>query len=829
MQSDQLIDGYFTAQVLATLVRNKNDKTIAEIMNSDTVETLINLVGYGESDTWSLGALAEELSLLKEPCEATLEALLEDDRVRCSSFTQKCIHLLVDLLKPNADKPSALIVAVRLLSRIAEQGDSSKLLIAEAGALDALAKYLSHSPQDSTEFTVSELLGSLFSSPEITRHKTTISSMKQLIEILHHSSKSTRYNAARALRELFSSEHIKDSELAWKAFSPLIEMLSTTLESEREAALTALVKLTMGKSRRPNIISSLAGNPLESIYKILSSNSSLLESKTSAARICCFMFNNEDLRTSSSAEYCMLPLISLILSGTSTAVEAGMVALDRLLDSKRISEIAEEHDCVNLFFGFVASGNYLISEAAISCLVKMVKDKTPRKMDLIKMGIIEQCLGQLSRSPPNSLCSVIAELFRVLTNVGVVARSQEAVKMVQPLLLILHREDLHFQGQLGGLQAIANILEKPMVLDSLTISSSAIIMPLIPFLESKSTAIQHVTTQLLTSLLETQRFQEEMTTKDLIAPLVKLAGISVRNLQKIALMGLEKSSVTWTKEIADAEGILELSKVITDEDPQLPVSLWESAAFILCKILTFNPEQCYFTVAVPVLAKMLFSTAESIVILAIDALIIREKQDSSSVLEMAEAGALDALLDLLRSHQCEELSGRLLHLILRNPKVRETKICRFVMTPLSNYILDPETRSESTKLLMAMALGDISQHEGLAKATESAFACRALVGLIEDEPSDEMQMVVICALGNFAMHSRTSRKAVAESGGVFLVQEMLRSCNSQVSTQAALMIRSLFSNHTLQEYISSEIITSLTGKVPIRKSSFRTDHKDSIP
>ncbi|EFH63384.1 hypothetical protein ARALYDRAFT_338989 [Arabidopsis lyrata subsp. lyrata] len=356
---------------------------------------------------------------------------------------------------------------------------------------------------------------------------------------------------------------------------------------------------------------------------------------------------------------------------------------------------------------------------------------------------------------------VIADFFRVLTNVGVVARSQEAIKMVQPLLLILLRQDLDFQGQLGGLQGIANILEKPMVLESLKMASSAIIMPLIPLLESESIAVQNATTELLTSLLEMQRFQEEITTKNLIAPLVKLVGIRVRNLQEIALMGLEKSSVTWTKEVADAGGIQELSK--------------------------------------------------STVILAIDTLIIHANQDSSSVQEMAEAGALDALLDLLRSHHCEELSARLLELILRNPKVRETKICQFVLTPLSEYILGLDTVSESAKILIAMALGDISQHEGLAKATDSPVACRALISLLEEEPSEEMQMVVIRALGNFAMHSRTSRKAMAEAGGVYLVQEMLKSCNPQVSTQAALIIKSLFSNHTLQEYVSGEIIKSLTN------------------
>lgn len=818
MQSDQTIDGYFTAQVLAALVLSRNDKSIAEIMNSDIVEALINSVGNTESETWNLYALAEELSLLQKPCEATLEALFKDERLRRGSLTQKSIPLLVNLVKPNANKQT-LPVVVQLLSNIAEWGDSSKLLIAEAGGLIALAEYLSSSPQDSTELTVCELLGSLFQCPEITHHKTALSSMKQLIGILHLACGSTRYSAARALRELFSSEHIRDSESAWKALSPLVEMLRTTLESERDIALTALVKLTIAKCPRPDIFNCIEGNPLDNIYKILHSESSSLESKTSAARICAFLFTSEHLRESSSAADCMVPIISLIRSGTSTAVEAGMVAVNRLLDSKRYTEAAEEHDCVNLFFGFVASGNYVISEGAISCLVKMAKDNTPRKMDLIKMGIIEQCVGQLSTHSPSSLCSVIAELFRVLTNVGAVARSQEAIKMVQPVLLVLRRKDLNFQGQLGGLQAVANILEKPMLLESINMASSAIITPLIPLLESESITVQHAAAELLTSLLESQRFQEEIATKDLIVPLVKLAGIRVRNLQETALMGLEKSSITWTKEVADAEGIQELSKVIIDEDPQLPVSLWESAAFILSNILRFNPEHYYFTVPVSVLTKMLFSTAESTVILAIDALIIHEKKDSSSVVEMSESGALDALLDLLRSHHCQELSARLVELILRNPKVRETKLCKLVITPLSEYILDIETRSESAKLLVAMALRDISQHEGIAKATDSALACRALISLIVEEPSEEMQMVVMCGLGNFAMYSRTSRKAMAEAGGVGLVQEMLRSSNPQVSTQAALMIRSLFSNHTLQEYVSCEIIKSLTGKLANRDLS----------
>ena len=78
------------------------------------------------------------------------------------------------------------------------------------------------------------------------------------------------------------------------------------------------------------------------------------------------------------------------------------------------------------------------------------------------------------------------------------------------------------------------------------------------------------------------------------------------------------------------------------------------------------------------------------------------------------------MLDLLRSHHCEEASGRLLDV-----RVREMKVSRYAIGPLSKYL----TRSQSGKLLSALALA----------FGRSFPECRALIGLLEDRPTEEMK------------------------------------------------------------------------------------------
>lgn len=810
LRSEEVIDKYFAAQAMASLVCNGNRGINLAIANSGAIAGLITIIGYIESDMPNLMALSEEFSLVRNPDQVVLDHLFEIEDVRLGSTAHKSIPLLVDLLRPIPERPNAPPIAVRLLISIAHGSDTNKLILAEAGALEALNKYLSLSPQDSTEIAISELLRILFCNSDLIKHEASTDSLNQLIAVLRLGSRNARYSAARALHELFEAEYIRESELAKQAIQPLVDMLNTTSGSEQEAALMALIKLTSGDSSKACIFTDLEGNPLESLYKVLSSASSL-ELKSHAAHLCFALFGNSKIRANPVASECLKPLISLMQSGSGTAIEYGVCAFDRLLEDEPLVELAAAYNVVDLLVGLVSGTNYQLIEATISALIKLGKDRTPCKLDMVKAGIIDNCL-KLLQSVPSSLCSTIAELFRILTNSNAIARSSGAAEIVEPLFHVLLRRDFNLWGQHSSLQALVNILEKPQSLATLKLTPSQVIEPLISFLESPSQAIQQLGTELLSHLLAQEHFQQDITTKNAVVPLVQLAGIGILSLQQTAIKALEKISKSWPKAVADAGGIFELAKVIIQDDPQPPHALWESTALVLSNVLRSNADY-YFKVPVLVLVKLLHSTLESTISIALNALIVHERSDASSAEQMMEAGAIDALLDLIRSHQCEEASGSLLETLFNNARVRETKVSKYAIAPLSQYLLDPQTRSQSGKLLAALALGNLSQHERLARASDSVSACRALISLLEDQPTEEMTMVAICALQNFVMNSRTNRRAVAEAGGILVIQELLLFPNTEVSGQAALLIRFLFSTHTLQEYVSNELIRSLTGKL----------------
>ena len=61
--------------------------------------------------------------------------------------------------------------------------------------------------------------------------------------------------------------------------------------------------------------------------------------------------------------------------------------------------------------------------------------------------------------------------------------------------------------------------------------------------------------------------------------------------------------------------------------------------------------------------------------------------------------------------------------------------------PLSQHLLDPQTRSQSGRLLVALALGDLPQYEGFARASGFVSACRALTSLLEDQPTEETRSI----------------------------------------------------------------------------------------
>ncbi|KAK4747664.1 hypothetical protein SAY87_014250 [Trapa incisa] len=809
LKSEKMIDRFFSAQALSSLVCHGNKGVSLAIANSGAVAGLLTLIGYIESDMPDLIALSEEFSLSHNPGQIVLEHLFSIDDVKNGSTARKSMPLLVDLLRPIPDRPGAPPAAVQLLIRIADGNDANKLIMAEAGAVDALTKYLSLGPQDSTEATITELLRILFSNTDIIRYEASSSSLNQLIAVLRLGSRNARFSAARALHELFDAENIRDSDLARQAVRPLVDMLNAASDSEQDAALSALIKFMAGSSSKAVALSEIEGNPLQSLYKILSSASSL-ELKTKAAQLCFVVFNDAKIMLDPVASKCIQPLIELMQSDSIEAVEAGVCAFERLLENEQQADlVASLDDIVDILVGLICGENDCLIEASISALIKLGKDRTQRKLDMVKAGAIDNCL-ELLPIASSLLCSSIAELFRILTNVSAIARSSSAARIVEPLFLVLLRPDFNLWGQHSALQALVNILEKPQSLTILKLTPSQVIKPLITFLESPSQAIQQLGTELLSHLLAQEHFQQDITTKNAVVPLVQLTGIGILNLQQTAIKALEKISKRWPKDVANAGGISELAKVIVQDDPQPSHALWESAALVLSNVLTSNTKY-YFKVPLVVLVKMLHSTLESTVTVALNALIVHERNNPSNVEQMTEAGAVDALLHLLRSHQCEEACGRLLEALFNNIRVREMKVAKYAIAPLSQYLLDPQTQSESSRLLAALALGDLSQHESLARARDSVSACRALISLLEDQPTGEMTMVAICALQNFVMHSRTNRRAVAEAGGILVIQELLQSTSSEIVGQAALLIKFLFSNHTLQEYVSNELIRSLTA------------------
>nr|CAB3489354.1 unnamed protein product [Digitaria exilis] len=808
LKSDHTIDKYFAAQALASLVSTGSRGIQLAIANSGAVLGAVALIGHVESDMPNLVTMAEEFKLAENPSQIILTNLFELEDVCTGAIARRSIPLLVDLLKPMPDRPGAPLIALHLLTQLAEGNEMNKVAMAEAGALDALTKYLSLSPQDSTETTITNLLGILYSNPDLLYHESSRSTSNQLVAVLRLGSRSSRLSAVRTLQKLFDSENIRDTEVARQAIQPLLDMLESGTEIEQQAALGALIKLSAGNISEGSAMFDVEGNTLENLYKILSFSSSL-ELKKDAAQLCYILFENSTIRASPIATECLQPLISLMTSGSSLVVEPAVCALNRLLDEEYNAEVAATGEVIDLLVSFVPGTNYQLSEACIGALIKLGKDRPNCKLDMVKSGIIEHALDMIL-DVPVSVSSSIAELLRILTNNSGIAKSSAAAKMVEPLFLLLRRPDFTMWDQHSALQALVNILEKPQSLAALKLTPSQIIEPLISFLESPSQAIQQLGTEVLSHLLEQEHFQQDITTKNAVVPLVQLAGIGILSLQQTAVKALESISQSWPKAVADAGGIFELSKVIVQDDPQPSQALWESAALVLCNVLRYNSDN-YVKVSMAVLVRLLNSTMESTVTIALSALLVQERSSSRCAVAMAEAGAVRALLELLKSHRCEESAARLLEALINNSRVRETKVAKYAIAPLSQYLLDPQSKNQSAKFLVTLALGDIFQHEALARASDSVSACRALVSLLEDQPTDDMTMVAICALQSLVMHSRTNRRAVAEAGGILVVQELLLSPNVDISGQATLLIKYLFSNHTLQEYVSNELIRSLTA------------------
>ncbi|TYH38480.1 hypothetical protein ES332_D12G111900v1 [Gossypium tomentosum] len=810
VKSEVSANRYFAAQALASLVCNGSRGTLLSVANSGAAGGLISLLGCDDVDIQELLDLSEEFALVRYPDQVALERLFRVEDIRVGAASRKAIPALVDLLKPIPDRPGAPFLALGLLTQLGKDCPSNKIVMVESGALEALTKYLSLGPQDATEEAATDLLGILFTSAEIRRHEAAFGAVSQLLAVLRLGGRAARYSAAKALESLFSADHIRNAESARQAVQPLVEIINTGMEREQHAAIAALVRLLSENPSKALAVGDVEMNAVDVICRILSSNCSM-ELKGDAAELCCVLFGNIRIRSTMAAARCVEPLVSLLVSEFSPAQHSVVRALDKLVDDEQLAELVAAHGAVVPLVGLLYGNNYMLHEAISRTLVKLGKDRPACKMEMVKLGVIDSILD-IFHEAPDFLCAAFAELLRILTNNATITKGPSAAKLVEPLFQLLSVPEFGPDGQHSALQVLVNVLEHPQCRAGYTLTSHQAIEPLIPLLDSPAPAVQQLAAELLSHLLLEEHLQKDAVTQQVIGPLIRILGSGIHTLQQRAVKALVSIALIWPNEIAKEGGVCELSKVILQADPLLPHALWESAASVLASILQFSSE-FYLEVPVAVLVRLLRSGSEGTVIGALNALLVLESDDGTSAEAMAESGAIEALLELLRSHQCEETAARLLEVLLNNVKIRETTAIKTAIVPLSQYLLDPQTQAQQARLLATLALGDLFQNETLARSADAVSACRALVNVLEDQPTEEMKVVALCALQNLVMHSRSNKRAVAEAGGVQVVLDLIGSSDPETSVQAAMFVKLLFSNHTIQEYASSETVRAITAAI----------------
>ncbi|KAG6397462.1 hypothetical protein SASPL_143629 [Salvia splendens] len=809
-RTEEGVNRYFAAQAVASLVCNGSRGTLLSVANSGAPAGLISLLGCADADIHDLLELADDFALVRYPDQVALERLFRVDDIRLGATSRKAIPALVDLLKPIPERPGAPFLALGLLIQLATDCPTNQIAMVESGALEGLTKYLSLGPQDTYEEAATDLLGIMFSTAEIRRHESAFGAVSQLVAVLRLGGRAARYSAAKALENLFSADHVRNAESARQAVQPLVEILSTGLEKEQHAAIAALIRLLNENPSKALAVADVEMNAVDVLCRILSSNYSM-ELKGDAAELCSVLFGNTRIRSALAAARCVEPLVSLLVSEYSPSHHSVVRALDKLLDDDQLAELVAAHGAVIPLVGLLYGRNYLLHEAISRALVKLGKDRPACKMEMVKAGVIE-CVLDILHEAPDFLSAAFSELLRILTNNASIAKGHSAAKVVEPLFQLLTRSEFGPDGQHSALQVLVNILEHPQCRVDYTLTSQQAIEPLLPLLDSPASAVRQLAAELLSHLLLEEHLQKDPLTQQVIPPLVRILGSGIPILQQRAVRALVNVSTIWPNEIAKEGGVGQLSSVILQSDPLLPHALWECAASVLSSILQYSSE-FYLEVPVAVLVRLLRSGTESTVVGALSALLVLESDDSTSAEAMAESGAIEALLDLLRSHQCEETSARLLEVLLNNVKIRESKVTKAAILPLSQYLLDPQTQGQQARLLATLALGDLFQNEALARTADAVSGCRALVNLLEDQPTEEMKVVAICALQNLVMYSRSNKRAVAEAGGVQVVLDLISSSDPETSIQAAMFVKLLFSNNTIQEYASSETVRAITAAI----------------
>ncbi|MFS8011727.1 putative armadillo-like helical protein [Helianthus anomalus] len=250
LRSEESANRYFAAQATTSLVCHRSRGTLLSVANSGAAVSLISLLGCADADICDLLQLSEEFSPVPYPVGAT---------------SRKAIPALVDLLKPIPDRPGAPFLALGLLIQLRNDSPSNKVVIVESNALEALTKYLSLGPQESTEEAAPDLLGILFSTAEIRRHESAYGVVIQLIAVLRMGGRGARYSAAKALENLFCVDHIRNADSARHVVQPLVEVLNSGLEIDQHAAIAALVRLLSDNPSRALAVADVEMNAVDAM------------------------------------------------------------------------------------------------------------------------------------------------------------------------------------------------------------------------------------------------------------------------------------------------------------------------------------------------------------------------------------------------------------------------------------------------------------------------------------------------------------------------------------------------------------------------------------
>lgn len=71
--------------------------------------------------------------------------------------------------------------------------------------------------------------------------------------------------------------------------------------------------------------------------------------------------------------------------------------------------------------GLLVGLNYIMHEVVVNSLIKLAKDRPLCKLEMMKVGVIDNVLDVLHVGP-NSLTSIIAKLLLILTNNNSIAK-----------------------------------------------------------------------------------------------------------------------------------------------------------------------------------------------------------------------------------------------------------------------------------------------------------------------------------------------------------------------------------------------------------------------